>query len=373
MTRFNCLAGECEATCCAAGRVPAERDGHVRLKLLTENQPALRAQIDDFVELTPEGPGYGRLRFTDKGRCTMLEDSGLCGIHARFGPAALFDTCSTYPRYFNQVDDEVELYGSLSCPEIARLALLVDDGFETEQSPLGEPPRLFRNRFRSDSPYFAPYRQVRDALSLLLREPGHGLNEKLFVLLWASDKLRPVLHAGTGPVALPVLQSVLGALSEPQVLDALAASFRGLSLDPRLPRSVLVQVLGGVDPAPHSVSENAAARVEVCLGRFVQNHLLTTPYMLYENLFEFARDLVLRVAMLRFLLDQSLAGFAGTPAELDQQIVAVTFAFARRVEHSSILLQLRQALDEQGLSSFAHAVCFLAPSSATSPGSAIRS
>jgi hypothetical protein len=361
MTRFSCLAGDCEATCCAAGRVPAERDGHVRLKVLTENDPALRALMDGVVELTPEGPDYGQLRFTEAGRCTMLEASGLCGIHARFGPDALFDTCTTYPRYFNQLDDDVELFGSLSCPEIARLALLVDDGFEPEHLPLGQPPRLFRNRFRTDSPYFAPYRLVRDALLRLLQEPGYGLNEKLFVLLWASDKLRPVLHAGTGPVALPALQSALGALSEPQVLGALTTSFRGLSVDAVLARSVLVQVLGGPDVAPMGVSPQAAARVEVCLGRFVHNHLLTTPYMLYENLFEFARDLVLRVAMLRFLLEQRLAGFAGTPAELDQQIVAVTFAFVRRVEHSSILAQLRKVLDEQGMSSFAHAVCFLSP------------
>jgi hypothetical protein len=364
MTRFSCLAGDCEATCCAAGRVPAERDGHVRLKLLTENQPALRARIDDFVELTPEGPGYGRLRFTEAGRCTMLEDSGLCGIHARFGPDALFDTCTTYPRYFNQLDDDVELFGSLSCPEIARLALLVDDGFEAEQVPPGEPPRLFRNRFRTDRPYFAPYRHVRDALLQLLREQGYGLNEKLFVLLWASDKLRSVLHARMAPVPLPALQSVLGALSDPQVLSGLTASFRGLSLEAALARSVLVQVLG-VDTAPLGVPAEATARVEVCLGRFVQNHLLTTPYMLYDNSFEFGRDLVLRVAMLRFLLEQRLAGFTGTRAELDQHIVAVTFAFVRRVEHSSILLQLRQVLDEQGLSSFAHAVCFLSPSPAS--------
>jgi hypothetical protein len=359
MTRFSCLAGDCEATCCAAGRVPAERDGHVRLKLLTENDPALRALVDDVVELTPGGPEYGRLRFTEAGRCTMLEPSGLCGIHARFGHGALFNVCATYPRYFNQLDDDVELFGSLSCPEIARLALLADDGFEPEQLPLGESPRLFRNRFRTDEPYFAPYRLVRDALLRLLRESGYGLNEKLFVLLWASDKLRPVLHAGTGSVTLPALQSALSALSEPPVLGALTASFRGLALDAALARSVLAQVLGGADAAPPADSPVVAERVEVCLGRFVQNHLLTTPYMLYENLFEFARDLVLRVAMLRFLLQQRLAGFAGTPAELDQQIVAVTFAFVRRVEHSSILAQLRQVLDEQGLSSFAHSVCFL--------------
>lgn len=359
MTRFSCLAGECEATCCAAGRVPAERERHVRLKVLTEHDPATRALIDNAVELTPEGPDYGRLRFTEAGRCTMLEPSGLCGIHARFGHEALFDVCLTYPRYFNQLDDDAELFGSLSCPEIARLALLVDDGFEPEQVPLTEPPRIFRNRFATDKPYLAPYRLVRDALLRLLREPAYSTNEKLFVLLWASDKLRPVVHAGTQGIPSADLQSALDALGETQVLGALTASFRGLSLDATLARSVLLQVLGGPEVAATSLPAAAAARVDVCLGRFAQNHLLTTPYMLYENLFEFARDLVLRVAMLRFSLEQRLAGFAGTAAELDQHIVAVTFAFVRKVEHSSILAQLRRLLDEQSMSSFAHSVCFL--------------
>jgi lysine-N-methylase len=331
----------------------------VRLKVLTEHDPAARALIDNAVELTPEGPDYGRLRFTEAGRCTLLEPSGLCGIHARFGHEALFDVCLTYPRYFNRVDDDVELYGSLSCPEVARLALLVDDGFEPEQALLTDEPRIFRNRFATDKPYFAPYRQVREALLRLLREPGYGFDEKLFVLLWGSEKLRPVLHAGTQSIVMGDLQAALDALAEPQVLSALTSSFRGLALEAGLARSVLVQVLGGEDAAGAGLPAEAAARVEVCLGRFAQNHLLTTPYMLYENLFEFARDLVLRVAMLRFLLEQRLASFTGTAAELDQQIIAVTFAFVRRVEHSSILAQLRRLLDEQGMSSFAHSVCFL--------------
>lgn len=95
MTRFSCLAGDCEATCCPARRVPAERDGHVRFKLLTENDAALRAAIDDAIEVTPDGRDYRRLRFTEADRCVMLEPSGLCGIHARFGPEALFNVCST--------------------------------------------------------------------------------------------------------------------------------------------------------------------------------------------------------------------------------------------------------------------------------------
>ena len=361
MTRFRCLGGECEATCCAAFAVPADRETHVRLKVLGQTDALARELVEQAVELTPEGPDYGRLRFAG-GRCTMLEPSGLCRIQARFGNEGLFEVCATYPRYFSQVDDAMELFGSLSCPEVARLALLAPDAFETAELA-AEQPRKLRNSFRTERPYYRPFRLVRASVLTLLSAQERSSSEKLFALLWLTDKLKPVLHEGCAPVAEADLSGALAALGEPAVLAQLATTFHQLPSDRRLADSVLSQVLGrdaSVLAAERaSVPAATRAALEPYLTRYAQNYVWTTPYMLFPNLLAYASDLALKLALLRAELEHALQGFTGEQTELERAVVSVVYRFVRQLEHSDLTRRAREALDQQGMSSFAHAVCFL--------------
>jgi len=400
MTRFRCLAGECEATCCGGWGIAVEPSAHRRLKVLAGSDAALGELLDRGIEVTPGGPDYARLRFLPSGGCSMLDSAGLCSIHAKFGHEELFEVCAAYPRYANEVDDELELFGTLSCPEVARLALLADDAFEITSVTLEEPLRKLRNRFNTQRPYFKPFKLVRNAILQLLSEPGYGLSEKLFVLLWVSDKLRHALYSGCAQVPAAELKSIFGALSEAAVLGALTSSFRSLSLDGALPLLVLHAALQPAKAGPGSAQtarfdeilrevwgsfglannpsdadlvtvwklytarratlpSSTRERIDACLTRYAKNHVLTTPYMLSENLFAYSYDLVVRLAGLRFLLNTQLAGFDGSPAELDRRIVEVTFAFARAVEHADLPRRLQETLALQGLDGLAHAACFL--------------
>jgi len=399
MTRFRCLAGDCEATCCGGWGIAVEPSAHRRLTLLAASDPALGQLLERSIQLTPEGPDYARLRFSPSGGCSMLDEAGLCSIHARLGHAELFEVCASFPRYANEVDDELELFGTLSCPEVARLSLLADDAFEMGSASLEEVPRKLRNRFDTHKPYFRPFKVVRAAVLQLLSEPGYGLSDKLFVLLWMSDKLRHVLHSGCSKVPDAELQSIFAALGEAPVLGALTSSFRALTLDGALPLlvlhaalrpsgeetgqnarfdAILREVWGvyGLAASPSeaellvvwngyverrgAIASTMKERVETCLTRYALNHVLTTPYMLSENLFEYSYDLVVRLASLRFLLYTRLAGFPGSPAEVDQCIVEVAFTFARALEHGDLPRRLQSTLALQGLAGLAHAACFLA-------------
>lgn len=402
VTRFRCLAGECEATCCAGLGITVEPSEHRRLKVLAAGEPVREAILERAIELTPEGTHYARLRTTDTGGCPALDGMGLCRIHAQFGHEALFDVCATYPRYANEVDGELEVFGALSCPEMARLALLSEDGFELE--PLqSEAPRKLRNRFETKAPYFRPFRRVQSAMSKLLSEPGYTLSPKLFTLLWVGDKLRSVLNARSRNVPEADVAAVFDALGESAVLSALAASYGSLQVDGRLALRVLHAALRPATAPGSSVpaarfealltqawqalalpsnsdttdSDLASAwaelsalraaqppkvsdRLETCLTRYVANHALTTPYMLNESFFDYAYDLVVRVASLRLLLSTQPAISQAAPSELDGIIVATTFTFARAVDHTELPRRLQEALAQQGFAGLAHAVAFLA-------------
>jgi lysine-N-methylase len=405
MTRFRCLGGECEATCCGGGVIPVTEKTHRRLTVLATGDAAASALLAQGIELTPGGPEHGRIRFLDSGDCSMRDERGLCRVHTRFGHAELFEVCATYPRYASEIDDDIELFGSLACPEVARLALLADDGFELSPLTIDAAPRVLRNRFTTDTPYFRPFKQVRAAFVQLLSVPSHTLAEKLFAMLWLSDKLKGVLYEGCAPIPPLELEKALAAPAEPQVLEQLARNYRSLSLDGVLPISVVVAVLR---PPPHarrgaqteafdalwaalerrygravapggSASEAelrgvwlsyrelasrvpgaTAERLELLLTRFAINHVLTTPHMLAANLFEYAYDLVVRLACLCFLLHTRSSDVASSAAELDRQIIETIYGFVRTIEHAELPSELRKMLHEQGIDGLAHAVCFLA-------------
>jgi hypothetical protein len=224
-------------------------------------------------------------------------------------------------------------------------------------------------------------------------------------MLWLSDKLKGVLHEGCGPVSPLELEKALGALSEPRLLEQLSQNYRALALDGALPISVVVAVLRppaearrgaqteafdamwaalegrfGRALAPGGTATEAelrevwllyrelsarlpeptARRVELLLTRYAVNHVLTTPHMLAASLFEYAYDLVVRLACLCFLLHGRLSGVAISAAELDRQIIETIYAFVRTIEHAELPTELKKMLQEQGIDGLAHAVCFLA-------------
>ncbi|RYZ09426.1 MAG: hypothetical protein EOO73_03775 [Myxococcales bacterium] len=401
MTRFRCLAGDCEATCCGGGTIPVEESSHRRLTVLADGDSGALELIERGIERTPGGPDFARIRFDEAGECSLRDSAGLCKVHQRFGHAALFAVCATYPRYASKVDDDVELFGTLACPEVARLALLAEDAFELAHFTLEEPPRVFRNQFETQQPYHRSYKAVRAALVRLIGEPAYTLTEKLFVMLWIADKLKGVLRQGAPSVPPAELDQALGVLSQPEVLTSLAASFRALDLDGGLAFSVITASLrpppeprrgtqtAGFDAiwlnvvarcgealAPGSTPTEAElseawsryarlaaelpkasdARIDLLLARYLANHLLTTPYMLSSSLLDYVYDLVVHAASLRFLLVTEL----DAETNLDAQVVRVTYCFIRAVEHSAGPAALRQALRAQGLDGLPHAVGFLA-------------
>ncbi len=300
----------------------------------------------------------------------MLDERGLCGIHAQLGPAALFEVCATYPRYYNEVDGALELFGTLSCPEVARQCLFGDDAFELDAVELDTAPRKLRNRFNTDAPYYKPYQLLRTRFVELLGRAGYTLSEKLFALLWISSKLGELVHARAQQLPLAELESALVGMLADGVLACLAQNYRALKLDSSLALSVIGAVLGDDAAAGKAVTWTnhvqqrariagpALERAEVCVTRYCQNHLLTTPYMLSDSLFAYARELVRRAATLRMLLQRGLVDFEGDAAALDARLVEVVYRFGRRFEHSDIFLRLDETLEQQGLSSFAHTACF---------------
>lgn len=114
LSGFSCLGDKCEDTCCQNWSMQV--DAATRERYQTE-----APQLLDAIEASDESPWIMR-KDPASGFCVKLE-GGLCGIHKQYGDRFLGDACHFYPRVTRRLGSEIVMTASMSCPEIARLAL----------------------------------------------------------------------------------------------------------------------------------------------------------------------------------------------------------------------------------------------------------
>ncbi len=73
---------------------------------------------------------YAKINMDSSSGCKLLDENRLCKIQTELGPEFLSNTCAVYPRKLNLVDNVVEKSATLSCPEVARLVLLNENGID---------------------------------------------------------------------------------------------------------------------------------------------------------------------------------------------------------------------------------------------------
>uniref|UniRef100_UPI002670D1B1 flagellin lysine-N-methylase n=1 Tax=uncultured Clostridium sp. TaxID=59620 RepID=UPI002670D1B1 len=78
---------------------------------INNNIGRIRSNISDL--------RYGKIKLKDKG-CSLLDEKGLCTIHANLGVGYLCNTCKVYPREITKLGEIYERNLFMSCPEIAR-------------------------------------------------------------------------------------------------------------------------------------------------------------------------------------------------------------------------------------------------------------
>jgi lysine-N-methylase len=114
LSAFECLGDRCPDTCCKNWSMQLDEPTRARYE---REAPELL----DAVEQAEESPWIMR-KDPATGFCVKFE-GGLCGIHKRYGDGFLGDACHFYPRATRALGDSQVMTATLSCPEIARIAL----------------------------------------------------------------------------------------------------------------------------------------------------------------------------------------------------------------------------------------------------------
>ncbi|MFO1242358.1 MAG: flagellin lysine-N-methylase [Rickettsiales bacterium] len=132
---FQCLGAECEDTCCKGWGMQVTKE---TIELYQKEAPELL----DAVTTGEAEHIMRRDPVTD--HCVKFE-SGLCGIHRTRGTDFLGDACHFFPRITRSLGNQQLMTAALSCPEVTRLALLTDSGFDPHGTAVERLPFTLKN------------------------------------------------------------------------------------------------------------------------------------------------------------------------------------------------------------------------------------
>jgi len=197
-TRFTCIGGDCEDTCCAGWGVTLDKASFYRYQSSFDAE--LRPLFSKHVKRYPHSKSsedYGHIELMDDEchNCALLNEKKLCRVYERMGEQALSDTCTYYPRTIHRFGTLHQMTLTLSCPEAARLALLDQDAFELvgqEQSVTQGYLGVVKARFGLS---LEVMEDVRTLFFQVLLSPDISLSSRLKVIGRYCERLHDLLEA----------------------------------------------------------------------------------------------------------------------------------------------------------------------------------
>lgn len=392
--RFQCIGSQCEDTCCKSWSINIDRD-HARRFLKVLDSPAERDRFRDSITVRQDWAtnphNYATMKLRDDGSCPYLDEDLLCAVHKRHGGDVLWDTCANFPRVYNQTGDRVEVWATLSCPELTRQLLLHEDAVDLVAFSDGRPMRVFLRQLvpaRPERPYERYLDDVRITVLRVLAIGGLSLAERLFLLALFGERTAEFFHREAPVVDERRLADELTLVTHPEVHATVRSAFLtlpsarepvlrlliGLLNDQLKNKSAmglsgLVQQVCATAAVPGSQTDDGnvvisipdmiarydgrrgaweaahGARVERYFGNYAQAYWMREWYTAAPNLAVHGRRLLLRLALMRLLvfchpkLDGIEPSAEGAVAALDAVAVEVCYRMARGLDHDTAFVE----------------------------------
>ncbi|MFY0546369.1 flagellin lysine-N-methylase [Brevibacillus sp. H7] len=206
MKQFQCIGTACEDTCCQGWSVDIDKKTFVKYKQLTDK--TWKKKLTHHIRRNryeTTFTDYATIRFNEHGFCPFLNTEKLCSIQLGLGERYLSRTCSLYPRQHSRLYNTYELFGSLSCPEVARLALLNPDGIRLEPVDTVCEDDSSLDRLFDDERFSDCYYEIRSYIVELLQNRSISLHSRMFRLGRFSWDLSQLMEEKRFIDILPIL------------------------------------------------------------------------------------------------------------------------------------------------------------------------
>jgi len=407
MLRFACTRSHCPDSCCRDLGIHFDQASMARMLSATVRNPIDHERIVRLVVLGMPLPNAGKTQVVlgQDGGCPLLESSGDCILHRKYGEASLSTVCSVFPRTSLTLPDRVEITGTLACPELARLTLLSDDGLcqDTSAAPLlsrSYVGKTIDTENDISDAYSAPFLRIRATLIDLFGHREFPLSSRLVFAAHFAAEVDDFFHRGSdafdgskGPFGRKRLAKEISAASAAPALAELHAELQAFVAPSNAVVSVVLTLLTERLRLPHpprfahlvtSVLASLGKRLsssqgdqspddlrkavrllerqrdvmDLCasgltdqiLSRYCQHYLLRYPYTDAPSLLHYLGRLSLSVAAVRLLiLGASTLHHPADADEFSEIAVEVTQIFTKAVSHQVDFLAAIHGSGEMGL------------------------
>lgn len=122
--KFKCIADKCPDTCCIGWEVDIDPE-------TVEKYSTIGGELGKKINkhLTKDESGCDIFTLCDGDRCPFLNSCRLCEIQLSAGEEALSQTCTLFPRFYDDFGKIREMGIGFGCPEAARIMLRDDEPF----------------------------------------------------------------------------------------------------------------------------------------------------------------------------------------------------------------------------------------------------
>lgn len=404
-TSFSCLGGECEDTCCRNWEVKLDREHYDLLGKVTKDDEHEAGIFNQYVRLNENSitsdHDYAFIRMGVNGYCAMLDNKGLCSIHAKYGVSALGNVCTMFPRIISRCESTIELSGALSCPEVVRLCIsdktpLKMSRFKPADLPRSKNYPIHRELSALADDFYSKYFSVvRDNLRNIFSNESIDFETRLYLLTIYANKISPFYHRGCADFSQDKISVIYDMLSEKKFVSKMDEYIKNFDTDATISMIVVHSILSiklqqagdenisliylkhiqkyqnddslsetlaaQLSDIRKNISETNQASLDQALTRYILNCLHREWFVSMPDPFTYIQMLLVRLMILRTLLylDVGLNNQLNE-SELNKKIVFIMYNFARNIDQNLEFLKVvYNALSEQTMMTFDFSPAFI--------------
>lgn len=230
MQEFACIGSACEDSCCVGWKVNIDEDTYKKYRQVRDADLTFRLQKRvTRNRSTPSEQNFAKIKMDKDGNCPMLNEEKLCSIQVKLGEDYLSNTCATYPRTTNNVNDVLERSATVSCPEIARLALLNPNGIDFDEiveprsTRYGLIPELHTADRKNEASAKKYLWELRIFTIQVLQNRNYSLSDRLILLGMFYQKAHQLEETGEVDQIPQIISSYTNIIDDGTLRDDLAA------------------------------------------------------------------------------------------------------------------------------------------------------
>ena len=191
---FSCTGSKCPDNCCHTWQVSIDAETYRGYRTNPAVIPLVENKIAENRDLITKDTAPGYFKMDPKtNRCSLQDTSGLCQLVKNFGPNALCQTCTTYPRSIQQLGEDLLITLSDSCPVAAKSLITQADALELDFAPVEIPPNASISAVSVPNAFNTRYLLLQGLLTLL-RHRKQSLEMRLFICGLLIQKVQPIIE-----------------------------------------------------------------------------------------------------------------------------------------------------------------------------------